>query len=380
MHDYPFFDDSHRARWARFDEFVRTRIDPLVERDEADAAATAREYVRRLADGGWIDFLEPLDIRAAALWRERIGYSSPLADTMLAMQGLGGIPIAAFGSPQQQVEWTRRIRGGAIAAFALTEPTAGSDPAGMKLAAAREGDGYRLSGVKTFISNAGIADVYVVFARTAGGDTDAHTAFIVPGDAPGLRIEPIELISPHPIGTVHFDSVRVPADNRLGSEGDGLRMAMATLDRFRCTVGAAACGMARRALDEAITHTRRREQFGRPLAKFQGVQMMLAEMATELDAAQLLVARAAWQVDQAAGGSRATLDAVDPIVKRAASTAKLFATDHAHAIIDRAVQLHGGGGLVRGSVVERLYRDIRALRIYEGASEIQKLVIARTLT
>jgi len=385
MHRLPFFEDRHRSLAERFDAFARVHLDPLAEQDETRTDATARDYVRRLAEGGWLGWIDPVDIRAVCLLRDRTAYGSALADTMLAMQGLGGIPIAIFGDAAQRGAWLTRITRGAIAAFALTEPGAGSDPAGMTLRAVREGGVYRLTGEKTFISNAGLAEVYVLFARTAEGDSSAHTAFIVPGDAPGLSVEPIEMIAPHPIGSVRLRDVRIPESLRLGSEGDGLRIALATLDRFRCTVGAAACGMARRALDDATAHVRQRVQFGRPLAKFQGVQFMLADMATELDAAQLLVARAAWQVDGEARGAGGTggLGApgwsADPAVKRAASTAKLFATDHGHAIIGRALQLLGGGGLVRGSRVERLYREVRALRIYEGASEIQRLVIARTL-
>jgi alkylation response protein AidB-like acyl-CoA dehydrogenase len=378
MHDYPFFTDAHRERFARFDAFVRDRIAPLAGRDESDTLGVARAYVRLLADGGWLDWIDPIDIRTACLLRARIGYASALADTMLAMQGLGGIPIAVWGSDAQRGRWIDAIKRGAIAAFALTEPGAGSDPAGMTLAATRDGEGWRLTGEKTFISNAGIADVMVVFARTADGHDDAHTAFIVPGDAAGMSSMPMALIAPHPIGTVRFDGVRVSDADRLGDMGAGLRVALGTLDRFRCSVGAAACGMARRALDEAKAHVAQREQFGRPLAKFQAVQSKLAEMAVDTDAADLLVARAAWMIDTSPSLQSAGYQP-DAAAKRASSAAKLFATDRGHEVVDKAVQLFGGVGLVHGHIAERLYREIRALRIYEGTSEIQKLVIARTL-
>lgn len=391
MTDLPFFDRRHRESAAALSSFVEARIAPLVPRDESDTDAVARQYVRELADGGWLAKLDPHDIRTACLIRERLGYQSPLADDMFAMQGLGGLPIALFGSPAQQT-WFQRIKAGAIGAFALTEPDAGSDAAGMKLAARREGECYVLDGEKTFISNAGLADIYIVFARLTDGPAEPRfVSLIVPGDAAGLSATPIRLISAHPIGTLRFDGVRVPVEQRLGTEGDGLHVALGTLDCFRSTVAAAACGMARRALDEALAHVRSRKQFGRELAKFQGVQFMLADMATELSAAQLLTAKAAWMVDgersavstQRSADSenrKSEIDHRQSSVKQAVSMAKLHATDHAHTIIDRAVQLLGGRGLVHGHPVERLYRDIRALRIYEGTSEIQRLVIARTLT
>ncbi|MBI3843780.1 MAG: acyl-CoA dehydrogenase [Planctomycetes bacterium] len=368
----PFFEDRHRALAAEVDRFVAEKIAPLAERDEDDVTGNAREYVARFAAAGLLRHAVPSEIRSICLVRERLARASALADSMFAMQGLGGLPIALYGNDAQKREWMGRIERGAIAAFALTEETAGSDPSGMQLRAERHGGGYRLTGSKTFISNAGLFDVAVVFARFVhpeAGDVNAFDAFIVPGNAPGLSAKPIALISPHPIGTLAFDGVEVPESARLGDDGAGLRIAFATLDRFRATVGAAACGMAWRALDETIAHVGSRTQFGKPIGAYQGVQFQLAEMATELDAARLLVARAAWEADR--NGRE---------LKRAAAMAKLFATDHAHAIVDRAVQLHGGKGLVHGHPVERLYRDVRALRIYEGTSEIQKLVIAREIT
>lgn len=389
MRRLPFFTGEHRRLAAKVDDFCDAQVAPLCARDEQDTDAVAREYVRRMAGARWLRFFNPPDVRACCLIRERLAYSSPLADDLFAMQGLGGIPIALFGAPEQKSRWLNAIENGAIGAFALTEPEAGSDPAGMRLRAecqrtAHDAEsGYRLTGEKTLISNAGLADVYIVFARADDAPTGEprFVAMIVPGDAPGLTIEPVQLISAHPIGTMRFDGVFVPAAQRLGGESDGLRIALTTLTRFRATVGAAACGMARRALDEALHHVQSRQQFGRPLAKFQAVQFMLADMATELDAAQLLVARAAWLADTGGADFDPGAEAEEQprSLRRAVSMAKLFATDHAHAIIDRAVQLFGGRGLVRGNIIERLYRDIRALRIYEGASEIQRLIIARTL-
>ncbi|HEY3244347.1 MAG TPA: acyl-CoA dehydrogenase [Phycisphaerae bacterium] len=364
----PFFETRHQALADQLDRFIADEIAPLTEYDETGTEANAREYVRRLAAGGFLREIGPAEIRTISLVRERLAYTSALADTMFAMQGLGSIPIALAGSDEQKNAWLPRIQSGAISALAMTESTAGSDPAAMKLKAERTRDGYVLRGEKTFISNAGLAEVFVVIARTADGNHDAHSAFIVPGDAVHLAARPIELIAPHPVGTLIFDGVEVPSGARVGEEGMGLRIAYAVLDLFRSTVGAAACGMARRALDEAVTYAQRREQFGKPIANFQGIQFMLAEMATELSAAHLLVAQGA-----------AEADARRPNMKCLASMAKLYATDHAHAIIDRALQIHGGVGLLRGTPVERLYRDIRALRIYEGTSEIQKLVIAREL-
>jgi acyl-CoA dehydrogenase len=368
METIPYFDEAHVRLAAVMDEFVPQAVEPLSERDEEPGYDVAREYVRSLADARLLEHIEPQDIRSVCLIRERLAFASALADTMYAMQGLGSLPISLHGADDQREIWLPKIRAGTIAAFALTEPDAGSDPAGMKLSAESSDDGWVLNGKKTFISNAGIAGLYVLFARTGEGDKDAHSAFLVPGDVEGFTVQPMELIAPHPIGTLIFDHCQLPADALIGEVGQGLQIAFGTLDRFRCTVGAAACGMARRALQEAVRYAEKRVQFGKPLNRFQGVQFMLAEMATELDAARLLVARAAAEIDKNG-----------PLAKRYSSMAKLFATDHAHAIIDRAVQIHGGLGVVKGSTVERLYREIRALRIYEGASEIQKIVIARTL-
>ncbi|NUN49869.1 MAG: acyl-CoA dehydrogenase family protein [Candidatus Brocadiae bacterium] len=369
MHTLPFFEESHRSLAATLEPFAVQEIAPLAPQDESATVDNAREYVLRLANARLLAHATSGAIRACALIRHRLARESALADCMFAMQGLGAIPILLAGTEAQKAQWLPRIADGEITGFALTEEEAGSDPSGMQLAAVQAGAGWRLTGEKTFISNAGILDVFSVFARTAPGDRDAFTAFLVGGKAKGLSSRAIEVMSPHPIGRLTFDGVEVSDADRLGPVGGGLKVALGTLDRFRATVGAAACGMARRALDESLGRTRSRVQFGKPLEAFQAIQFLLADMATELAAAELLVARAAWEIDSGA-----------PDAKMTVAMSKRFATDHAHAIIDRAVQIHGGSGVVRGAMVERLYRDVRALRIYEGTSEIQRLVIARELT
>jgi acyl-CoA dehydrogenase len=287
---------------------------------------------------------------------------------VFAVQGLGSYPIVLAGSDRLNREYVAEAaRGTAVAAFALTEPEAGSDPAGIQTEARRDGDDYVISGTKTYISNAGLASFYVVFARTGpGAGSKGLSALVVDAAASGFQVErQIDLLAPHPIGQLRFDECRVPADRRLGAEGDGLKIALSTLDLFRSSVGAAACGISARALQEAVTYASRRRQFGSALSEFQATRIALADMATELDAARLLVYRAAWTKD--GGAARVT---------RESSMAKLFATEAAQRIVDRAVQIHGGLGVTRGAVVERLYREVRALRIYEGTSEIQRLVIA----
>ncbi|HWP55011.1 MAG TPA: acyl-CoA dehydrogenase family protein, partial [Pyrinomonadaceae bacterium] len=304
--------------------------------------------------------------------REVLSYSSSLADLAFVMQGLGTYAISLAATEHVRDFWlARAVIGKAIAAFALTEPDAGSDVAALKTTARRDDDSYIIDGHKRFISNAGVADFYTVFART-GTREDGRaeiSAFIVSARMPGFSVaERTEMIAPHPIGELEFRNCKVPAEDMIGNQGDGLRLSLQTLDMFRASVGAAACGMARRALDESLLHAKSRQQFGKPLAGHQLIQGKLADMATELDAARLLVYRAAHAKDSG----------VEPST-REASEAKLFATEAAGRIIDHAVQIHGGTGLVRGTVVERLYRDARALRIYEGTSEIQRLVIATQL-
>jgi len=308
-----------------------------------------------------------MDLRSLVVIREALAYYSSLADTAFAMQGLGSHPISLAGTEAQKNRWLPAVVGGQVlCAFAVTEPEAGSDLAGLRCHAERDGALWRLSGVKTFISNAGIAGLYTVLARSAPGDDGKGLSmFLVDAGAPGMIVRALDPIAPHPLGEVRFDGVPAVV---IGEEGDGYKLALRTLDTFRAGVGAAACGLAQRAFDEALRWTLARRQFGRPLAEFQAVQMSLAEMHAEIDGARLLVRRAAWLRDQ--GRERIT---------REAAVAKLAATEMAQRVVDRAVQLHGGQGVMRGATVERLYREVRSLRIYEGTSEIQKLVIARSL-
>ena len=372
----PFFTPEHRTLAADMESFVQLEIEPRAS-DERDPDAQLREFVGVLAKAGALHYAiaspgEKLDIRALCLIREALSYSSALADLAFVMQGLGSFAISQAAPEHLRDFWvSRAAEGKAVAAFALTEPEAGSDVAAIKTTATRDGDAYVINGRKRFISNAGVADFYTVFARTG---TDANgraslSAFVVGARMPGFSvIERTAMIASHPIGEIEFNDCRVPAEDMVGGEGEGFVLAMRTMDTFRASVGAAACGMARRALDEAVRYAKSRKQFGRPLAEHQLIQEKLADMVTELDAARLLVYRAAHFKDVSAGR-----------VSREASEAKLYATEAACRIIDQAVQIHGGSGLVRGSVVERLYRDVRALRIYEGTSEIQKLIIASQL-
>ena len=370
----PFFTTEHRNLAQGVAQFVAQEIEPRAA-DEEDVDGLAREFVNLLASAGLLNYSvaeSKIDLRSLCLIREALAYSSPLADLAFVMQGLGTYAISQAAPDHVRDFWLSRAASGkAIAAFALTEPEAGSDVAAVQTTARRDGETYVIDGRKRFISNAGIADVYTVFAKT-GTREDGRSelsAFVVGAKMAGVRIvERTPLIAPHPIGEIAFEGCRVPAEDMVGNEGDGFKLAMATMDTFRASVGAAACGMARRALDESIRYASNRKQFGRFLSEHQLVQAKLADMITELDAARLLVYRAAYARDTASG--RHT---------REASEAKLFATEAAGRIIDSAVQIHGGTGLIHGSVVERLYRDVRALRIYEGTSEIQKLVIAGQL-
>src|SRR5690242_6127741 len=371
----PFFTPEHLNLAAGIAQFVAQEVEPRAASEE-DVENTARQFVTLLAQAGILNYSvaeSKLDVRSLCLIREALSYSSALADLAFVMQGLGTYAIAKAAPDHVRDFWlSRALQGKAIAAFALTEPEAGSDVASIQTTARRDGETYVINGRKRFISNAGIADFYTVFARTGTRDDGRATlsAFVVGAKMPGFSVvERTELMAPHPIGEIAFNDCRVPAEDMIGNEGDGFRLAMATLDTFRASVGAAACGMARRALDEALRYASTRKQFGHLLCEHQLVQEKLADMVTELDAARLLVYRAAYVRD--------TMP--DARVTREASEAKLFATEAASRIIDSAVQIHGGAGLVRGSVVERLYRDIRALRIYEGTSEIQKLVIAGQL-
>lgn len=373
----PFFSTEHRTLATRVAELTEREIEPRAPIDDADPDSALRAYLRLLAENGMLGYAvatpgEKFDLRSLCIIRETLSYSSSLADLAFVMQGLGTYAISVAATEHVRDFWLGRARSGqAIAAFALTEPDAGSDVGALKTTARREEDAYILDGRKRFISNAGVADFYTVFART-GTREDGRaeiSAFVVSARMPGFSVaERTEMIAPHPIGALEFKGCRVPAEDMIGNPGDGLRLSLQTLDLFRASVGAAACGMARRALDESLRYARKREQFGGPLSSHQLIQEKLADMATELDAARLLVYRAAHLKDTAAERSI-----------REASEAKLFATEAAGRIIDQAVQIHGGTGLVTGNVVERLYREVRALRIYEGTSEIQKLVIANQL-
>jgi alkylation response protein AidB-like acyl-CoA dehydrogenase len=383
---WPFFDDAHRdlARQAA-DWWSREGASlPHGDGEDIDAWKACQIIVRRLGEGGWLRHAVPhedasLDVRTLCVLRETFAYGSGLADFAFALQGLGSGPISLFGSAEQRRAWLPRVAAGsAIPAFALSEAEAGSDVAAMRTTARRDGDAYVLDGEKTWISNAGIADFYVVFCRLPEGGERSFGAFVVDAGQPGLRVaERLHVVAPHPLGRVVLESCRVPAGALLGAPGKGLRVALATLDVFRATVGAAALGLARRALDEAVAHARRRHAFGQPLAAHQLTQARLADMAVAVDASALLVYRAAWERDRQARTAGAT--GIEPRVTREAAMAKLFSTEAAQRVIDDAVQLLGARGVVAGSVAERLYREVRALRIYEGTSEIQRLVIAGQL-
>ncbi|HEV2271611.1 MAG TPA: acyl-CoA dehydrogenase family protein [Steroidobacteraceae bacterium] len=395
--DWPFFDETHRELASRVRDWAAARFAgtvPPEDRESVDAAC--RQLVSDLGRAGWTRYCAPkpggppatasgvaaggsagFDVRALALIRETLARHDALADFAFAMQGLGSGAISLAGSPELQARYLPRVvSGDAVAAFALSEPDAGSDVAALSCRASRTPDGYRLEGDKTWISNGGIADFYCVFARTSGPDVrpdgttsaDGITAFVVDAATPGLAISRrIDTISPHPLATLTFHDCAVPLTQRLGAEGQGFKIAMRTLDVFRTSVAGAAVGFAQRALDEALAHAAARRMFGRTLADFQLTQAALADMATAVDAARLLTYRAAWLRDS---GEQAT---------REVAMAKMTATETAQQVIDRAVQLFGGRGVTRGEVVERLYRDIRALRIYEGATEVQKLIIGRDL-
>jgi acyl-CoA dehydrogenase len=349
-------------------EEIATRPEPV---EDADARREARALLAMLGEGGWLQPILDLDLRGCCLMREALAEASPLADAVFALQGLGTTPILLGGSLAQTERWLGPIaQGEVMTAFAMTESGAGSDVAAIATTARREGSGYVLDGSKTLISNAGIADLYVVFASTdRAKGAKGISCFLVPADAQGLRFAgPQVLSAPHPLGEIAFEDCRVPAEALLGAEGRGYALGLAALDRLRPTVAAAACGMAARALSESLTHVKQRQQFGKPLAQFQLVQQKLARMATDLAAARLLTYRAAYEKDR--GQERITSEA---------AMAKSFATEMAQRAVDDAVQLIGGRGLLADHPVERLYRAVRALRIYEGTTEIQQLIIAGEL-
>jgi acyl-CoA dehydrogenase len=369
----PFFDEAHRSLEQQVRAFGDQHLRGWAA-DEQDPAGRTREVARLLAEAHLLEWAVPppfgrMDLRGLVGVRERLAYFSGLADTAFAMQGLGSHAVSLAGSEAQQRRWLPEVVGGQVlCAFAITEPDAGSDLTGVRTRGEREGALWRLSGIKTFISNAGIAGLYTVLARTAPApeqDSRGLSMFLVDADAPGIAVRPLEPMAPHPLGEVHFTATPAVL---LGEEGKGYALALAILETFRPSVGAAACGLAARALDEASRWATARRQFGRPLSDFQAIQMMLADMHAELTAARLVVRHAAWLRDM--GQAR---------IPKEAAVAKLLATETAQRVVDRAVQIHGGQGVLRGSTVERLYREVRALRIYEGTSEIQRLVIARQL-
>ena len=387
--DWPVFDDAHRALADDLGTWARENIEHAPAAETRDANdLRCRALVDALGRSGWTRYavpaahggaMEELDSRALCIVRETLAYHDGLADFAFAMQGLGSGAITLAGSDALKRTYLPRVATGqAIAAFALSEPDAGSDVAAMqtraRVDAGADGHGhdagYIIDGSKTWISNGGIADFYTVFARTSDEPgARGISAFVVDADAPGLSIsERIDVIAPHPLATLRFDACRIPASHLLGEAGQGFKIAMQTLDIFRASVAAAALGFARRALDEAVAHARSRKMFGHTLADFQLTQAALADMATDIDAAALLTYRAAWLRD--VKRARAT---------REAAMAKLTATEHAQRVIDRAVQMFGGAGVAKGNIVESLYREIRALRIYEGASEVQRLIIGREL-
>lgn len=375
--EWPFFEPEHRRLAQEVWAWARKN---LGEHPETDVDRTCQRLVRALGEAGFIRYAvggqayggakETIDTRAICLIREALAYHHGLADFAFAMQGLGSGAITLCGNEAQRARYLPKVaQGQAIAAFALSEPQAGSDVGGLSTLAQQEGGTYVLNGEKTWISNGGIADFYVVFARAPGSQgSKGISAFVVDADTPGLEVaERLEVMAPHPLATLRFRDCRIPRAQRLGEEGEGFRIAMQTLDIFRTSVAAAALGFARRALDEALARATTRRMFGQTLAEFQLTQAKLAQMAVQIDTAALLTYRAAWLRDQ---GRRVTLEA---------AMAKLTATEHAQQVIDAAVQLWGGLGVKKGQVVESLYREIRALRIYEGASEVQQLIIAREL-
>jgi acyl-CoA dehydrogenase len=367
-----FLESHHTLLAERANAFAMGEIARRPEpADDATAREEARALLGLLGAGGWLKPIFDLDLRGCCLMREALGEASPLADAVFALQGLGTTPILVAGSDPQKDRWLGPIAAGKVmTAFAMTEPEAGSDVAGISTTARRDGSDWILEGAKHLISNAGIADVYVVFASTDRvKGSKGITCFLVPADAPGLRfVGPQVMSAPHPLGQIAFENCRLPADALLGTEGRGYALGLATLDRLRPTVAAAACGMAARALSESLAHVRQRQQFGKALAEFQLVQQKLARIATDLAAARLLTYRAAYEKDQ--GQERITTEA---------AMAKSFATEMAQRAVDDAVQLIGGLGVLADHPVDRLYRAVRALRIYEGTTEIQQLIIAGEL-
>ena len=370
--NWPFLNQSHNVLHSKLEAWALENLQNI-SHDNPDI--TCKSLVSKLGKAGFLKYSgisaehPKVDVRSLCLIREILARHEGLADFAFAMQGLGSMPISLFGSAEQKNFWLPLVQSGeAISAFALTEPQSGSDVANIELEAKKERNGYVLNGEKTWISNGGIADVYTVFARTGEGTgAKGLSAFIVSTETPGLIIsERIEAVSPHPLATLEFENLFLEADSMIGQPGEGFKIAMASLDNMRPTVGAAALGFARRAFDESLKRSQSRELFGAPLGNLQMVQGHLAEMSVDIDASALLIYRAAWAKDN--GAERITKEA---------AMAKLYATDHAQLVIDKAVQIHGGDGVRKGHIIESLYREIRALRIYEGASDVQKIIIAR---
>ena len=369
--DWPFFEPRHRDLQEALERWCEANLPA----DHSDVDQACIDLVARLGADGWLthsavdpDGDAPLDVRTLCLIRETLARHDGLADFAFAMQGLGTGAISLFGTREQK-QWLHKSRAGKVlTAFALSEPKSGSDVANLDTSAEQDGNGWRINGEKTWISNGGIAGLYVVFARTGEAPgAKGLSAFLVPADTEGFEVsERLDVIAPHPLARLTFKHMKVPADAIIGTAGEGFKIAMSVLDVFRSTVGAAALGFARRALDESLARAKDRELFGAPLSELQMVQGHLADMALNVDAAALLIYRAAWTKDSGA-----------PRVSREAAMAKLFATDQAQDVIDRAVQIHGGDGVRSGHIVESLYREIRALRIYEGASDVQRTIIAR---
>jgi acyl-CoA dehydrogenase len=373
--NWPFLDDSHRKLSTELEAWCEQTLEKL-PLDHSDVDAECRLLVTELGKAGFTANAVPaayggntdkVDVRRLCITRETLGRYNGLADFAFAMQALGSISLSLYGSEALKESYLPKVAAGEfIAAFALSEPNAGSDVAAMRTSARLDGDEYVLNGCKTWISNGGIANYYTVFARTSeGSGSKGISCFIVDADTPGCSVsERIDLIAPHPLGRLEFNECRIPVSQRVGEEGQGFKIAMASLDVCRSTVGAAALGFARRALDDAVAHCTSREMFGGHLSDLQLTQSALGEMALEIDASALLIYRAAWKKDT--GAERIT---------REAAMAKLYATEAAQKIIDKSLQLHGGLGVTKGNMEESLYREIRALRIYEGASEVQKVII-----
>ena len=368
---WPFFEDRHRKLVAELQLWCQQNL-PV---DHADVDAACKILVAKLGRDGWLEHSsagegEKLDVRTLCLIRETMAQHDGLAEFSFAMQGLGMGAVSMFGTPQQRLWLEKTQTGSAIAAFAITEPEAGSDVAATKTSATRVDNGYVLNGEKTYISNGGIANIYVVFARTGEAPgAKGLSAFLVPADTKGFDVvERIDVMAPHPLARIRFNDLQLPNAALIGKSGDGFKIAMSVLDVFRSTVGAAALGFARRALDETLVRVKSRKIAGSPLSELQMVQGHIADMALEIDAAALLVYRAAWTKDM--GAQR---------ISREAAMAKLYATEAAQRVVDQALQLFGGDGVRRGFAVESLYREIRALRIYEGASDVQRVIIARSV-